>query len=204
MTAVALVEQAYAVKKDDWIVVHAAAGGMGLALCQLIHHLGAHVIGTVSSEEKVAIAKANGAEHVVVVAANKGYEAFEKKVAELTHGLGVHAVFDGVGQATFETSFNVAGRMGTLVLFGSSSGNIPPQPLMRFMAKNLKIAWVSLYTYVTTLEEFDQLYQKTLAFVQKGELKIQVSKVYAFEDVKQAYLDLESRKTTGKLLLKVN
>lgn len=202
----ALTEQAYAVKKDDWVVIHAAAGGVGLLLTQLSHRLGAHVIGTVSSDEKAALARANGADHVVVILANKSasYEALEKKVRELTDGQGVHVVYDSIGQATFESSLEITRRLGTVVLFGSTSGDIPPQSLTRLAGKNLKLTWVSLLHYTTTFEEFDGLYQKTLRLLDEGGLKVQVSRVYEFEDAKQAHLDLEGRKTTGKLLLKVN
>lgn len=206
LTAVALTELAYAVKKNDWVVIHAAAGGMGLLLTQLSHHLGAHVIGTASSDEKAALARANGADHVVVIPANKSasYEALEKKVHELTNGQGVHVIYDSIGQATFETNLVIARRLGTLVLFGSTSGDIPPQSLNRLAGKNLKLTWVSLLHYTTTFEEFDGLYQKTLKLLDEGGLRLQVSKVYEFEDAKQAHLDLEGRRTTGKLLLKVN
>ncbi|KAG0276729.1 NADPH:quinone reductase [Linnemannia exigua] len=204
LTAVALIEQAYAVKKDDWIVIHAAAGGMGLLLSQLAHRLGAHVIGAVSTPEKAALAKANGAEHVVVIPHNSGYESLEKKVQELTNGQGVHAVYDSIGKSTFESTLNIARRLGTLVLFGSTSGDIPPQSLTRLASKNLKLTWVSLLHYTTTFEEFDALFQKTLVLLDDGALKVQVSKVYEYEDVQQAHLDLQERKTTGKLLLKIN
>ncbi|KAG0068645.1 NADPH:quinone reductase [Linnemannia elongata] len=206
LTAVALTEQAYTVKKGDWVVIHAAAGGMGLLLSQLCHNLGAHIIGTVSSEEKAVLARANGADHVVVIPTDKSasYEALEKKVRELTNGQGVHVVYDSIGQATFESSLEISRRLGTLVLFGSTSGEIPPQSLTRFSGKNLKLAWVSVMHYTTTFEEFDGLYQKTLRLLDEGVLKVQVSKVYEFEDAKQSHLDLEGRRTTGKLLLKVN
>ncbi|KAG0280243.1 NADPH:quinone reductase [Linnemannia gamsii] len=206
LTAVALAELAYAIKKDDWVVIHAAAGGVGLLLTQLSHHLGANVIGVVSSDEKAALVRANGADHVVVIPANNSgsYEALDKKVKELTNGQGVHAVFDSIGQATFESSLEIVRRQGTLVLFGSTSGDIPPQKLTRLAAKNLKLTWVSLFLYTTTFEEFDVLYQRTLKLLDEGALKVQISKVYEFEDAKQAHLDLEERKTTGKLLLKVN
>ncbi|KAF9546473.1 NADPH:quinone reductase [Mortierella hygrophila] len=203
LTAVALTEQAYAVKKDDWVVIYAAAGGMGLLFTQLSHGHGAHVIGTVSSNEKATLALTD---HVVVIPANKSapYEALEKKVHELTNGQGLHAVYDSIGQATFESSLEIARRLGTLVLFGSASGDISPQSLTRLAGKNLKVTWVRLLHYTTTFEEFDEWYQKTLKLLDDGGLKVQVSKVYEFEDAKQAHLDLEGRRTTGKLLLKVN
>ncbi|KAG0380071.1 NADPH:quinone reductase [Mortierella sp. AD032] len=172
LTAVALIEQAYAVKKDDWI--------------------------------KADLAKANGAEHVVVIPHNSGYESLEKKVQELTNGQGVHAVYDGIGKSTFESTLNIARRFGTLVLFGSTSGNIPPQSLTRLAVKSLKLTLVSMLHYTTTFEEFDALFQKTLVLLDDGALKVQVSKVYEYEDAKQAHLDLEGRRTMGKLLLKMN
>ncbi|KAF9139976.1 NADPH:quinone reductase, partial [Mortierella sp. GBA39] len=122
LTAVGLIRKGYTVQKGDWVVIHAAAGG--LLATQLAHILGAHVIGTVSTEEKAILAKAAGAEHVVLI--NNGYEALEKKVHELTNGQGVHAVLDSIGQATFESSLNVVRRLGTLVLYGHASGIIPP------------------------------------------------------------------------------
>ncbi|KAG0275018.1 NADPH:quinone reductase, partial [Linnemannia gamsii] len=196
LTAVALIEQAYAVKKDDWVVIHAAAGGVVT---------GANVIGIVSSDEKAALVRANGADHVVVIPAHESgsYEALEKKVKELTNGQGVHVVYDSIGQATFESSLEIVRRLGTLVLFGSTSGDIPPQSLIRLAGKNLKLTWVSLLHYTTTFEEFNGLYQKTLGLLDEGALKVQISKVYEFDDARQAHLDLEGRKSTGKLLLKV-
>ncbi|KAF8945042.1 NADPH:quinone reductase [Haplosporangium gracile] len=117
--------------------------------------LGAHVIGTVSTEEKAALARAYGAEHIVLI--NNGYEALEKKVCELANGEGVHAVFDSVGQATFESSSNIVRRLGTLMLFGSVSGVIPLLNLVRLASKNVKVTWTTVYNYIMTREEFDEL-----------------------------------------------
>ncbi|KAF8947896.1 hypothetical protein BGZ47_007429 [Haplosporangium gracile] len=146
-------------------LIHAAVGGMGLLLTQLSHRLGTHVIGAVSSNEKAALARANGADHIVVVSTNKSgpYESLEKRVRELINGQGVHVVYDSIGQATFELCLEIVRRLGTLVLFGSTSGNIPPQSLT-----------------------------------------VRISKVYEPEEARQAHLDLEGRRTTGKLLLKIN
>ncbi|KAG0219183.1 NADPH:quinone reductase [Mortierella sp. NVP41] len=202
LTGVALVEKSYAIQRGDWVVVHAAAGGTGLVLTQLAHRLGAHVIGTVSTEEKAAIARANGAEHVVLI--NNGYKVFEQKVKELTNGQGVHAVYDSIGQATFESSLNIVRRLGTLVLYGNTSGHVPPLEVYRLAGKNVKLVWTSIYSHLTTREEFDELYDKTLEQLEKDQLKFQISKIYAYDEVKQAHLDLEGRKTTGKLLLKIN
>ncbi|KAF9930232.1 NADPH:quinone reductase, partial [Linnemannia zychae] len=204
MTAWAFATRSYSIQKNDYIVVHAAAGGVGLLLCQIGRRLGAHIIGTVSTPEKAALALANGAEHVVIIP-DEDYTPLEKKIDQLTDKKGVHAVFDSVGRATFETNFKIAGRSATLVIFGAASGNPPDFNIGRLTPKNLKITRVNLYTYITTFEEFDELFKEVLGLLQ-GENKIQllVSKIYDFEDVQQAHSDLEGRKTTGKLLLKVN
>lgn len=201
LTAVGLVRQGYTVQKGDWIVIHAAAGGVGLLATQLARHLGAHVIGTVSTEEKALLAKAAGAEHVVLI--NDGYAALEKKVNELTHGQGVHAVLDSVGQASFESSLNIVRRLGTLVLYGHASGIIPPFLLVRLSGKNVKVTMTDLDNYITTREEFDELYGELAEYLDKGQLKIDIHKVYSFDEVQQAHLDLQGRKTTGKLLIKI-
>lgn len=211
LTALSLVTRAYPVQKGDIIVVHAAAGGVGLILSQIAsRRLGATVIGTVSTPEKAALARANGAHHVVVIPSTpapgtkNAYEPLETLVASLTNGKGVHAVFDSVGKATFEADLAIAGRNSTIAFYGSVSGPIPDFSINRLTAKNLKLTRISLYNYMTTFEEFDALYKEGLELL-KGENKVnlEVSKVYEFEEIQQAHLDLEGRKSTGKLLLKV-
>ena len=210
LTALSLVTRSYPIQKDDIIVIHAAAGGVGLILSQIAsRRLGATVIGTVSTPEKAAIARANGAHHVVVIPSSpvpgtkNAYEPLETLVSSLTNGKGVHAVFDSVGKATFESDLVIARRNSTIVLYGFASGQIPDFNLQRLSPKNLKLTKVSLYNYITTFEEFDELFKEGLELL-KGEDKIKlVSKVYDFEDIQQAHLDLEGRKSTGKLLLKV-
>ncbi|KAG0292869.1 NADPH:quinone reductase [Linnemannia gamsii] len=201
LTAVGLVRKGYTVQKGDWIVIHAAAGGVGLLATQLARLLGAHVIGTVSTEEKALLAKAAGAEHVVLI--NNGYETLEKKVNELTHGQGIHAVLDSVGQASFESSLNIVRRLGTLVLYGHASGIIPPFLLVRLSGKNVKVTWTDLDNYITTREEFTGLYGELSEYLAKGQLKIDIHKVYSFDEVQKAHLDLQGRKSTGKLLIKI-
>ena len=118
-TSLALARESYTVKKGDWVLVRAAAGGVGLILCQLCAHLGAHVIGTVSTPEKAELAKKNGAEHVLLT--TESAEVNVKKVMELTAGLGVHVVYDGVGKVTFDEDFEVVRRKGTIAMFGNAS-----------------------------------------------------------------------------------
>ncbi|KAH7058246.1 chaperonin 10-like protein [Linnemannia elongata] len=211
LTALSLATRAYSIKKDDIIVIHAAAGGVGLILSQIAsRRLGATVIGTVSTPEKAALARANGTHHVVVIPSSpepgtkNAYEPLETLVASLTNGKGVHAVFDSVGRATFEADLAIARRNSTIVLFGSASGPIPDLNINRLTPKNLKLTRVSLYNYMTTFEEFDELYKEGLELL-KGDnkVKLEASKVYEFSEIQQAHLDLEGRKSTGKLLLRV-
>lgn len=122
LTALTLIRETYHVKKGDWVLVHAAAGGVGLWLCQLLHAVGAHTIGTASTKEKTDLAKKNGAEVVI----DYSHEDVKSKVMELTNGEGVAAVFDGVGKSTFELSFECLARKATLASFGNASGAVPP------------------------------------------------------------------------------
>ena len=122
LTALTLVREAHAVQKDDWVLVHAAAGGCGLWLCQILRHLGARTIGTASSEAKLALARDHGAGWTI----NYSTEDWVERVKEITEGKGVIAVFDGVGQATFDSDLDVLARKGSLVSFGNASGDVPP------------------------------------------------------------------------------
>ncbi|KAF8949025.1 NADPH:quinone reductase [Haplosporangium gracile] len=200
LAAVGLVRKGYSVQRSNWIVIHAAAGGVGLLATQLVRILGTHIIGTVSTEEKTILAKAAGAEHVVPI--NNGYEALEKKINEFTNGQGVHAAWDSIGKALFEFSLNIVRRLGTLVLYGHASGIILPFLLIRLADKNVKVTWADLEKYITTREEFDELYGELAEYLAKGQLKVDIHKVYSFDEAQQAHLDLEGRKSTGKLLIK--
>lgn len=201
MTAWSLVRQAYRVEKGDWVLIHAAAGGVGLLLCQMCKHLGANVIGTTSSEAKAKLAKANGADYVVDY--SNGYDALIEKVNELTGNKGVHVVLDGVGAATFDVSLKVVRRLGTVISFGNSSGAVPPVNLMRLAEKNIRLMRTTLFQYLTTREEFDALSSEVIQLVAEKKLDLAIHKIYPIQDVKHAHNDLEGRKTTGKLLLKV-
>ena len=122
LTALTLVREAYPVQKGDWVLVHAAAGGVGLWLCQILRAIGAHTIGTASTKAKIDQAKANGAEEMI----DYSHEDVVSKVKELTGGEGVKAVFDGVGKTTFDASLECLARKGTLASFGNASGAVPP------------------------------------------------------------------------------
>ncbi|KAF8929303.1 NADPH:quinone reductase [Dissophora ornata] len=201
LTAWSLVRQSYKVEKGDWVLIHAAAGGVGLLLCQMCKLLGANVIGTTSTEAKAKIAKENGADYVVDY--SNGYEALVEKVAELTGNKGVHVVYDGVGAATFDVSMNVVRRLGSVISFGNASGAVPPVNLLRLSQKNVRLMRPTLFNYITTREEFETLSSELLQLVAENKLDFTIHKVYPIQDVKQAHDDLEGRKTSGKLVLKV-
>lgn len=193
--------QAYRVQKGDWVLVHAAAGGVGLLLCQLCKHFGANVIGTTSTAAKAELAKSNGADHVVDY--SKGYDSLIEKVNELTDNKGVHAVFDGVGAATFDVSLKVVRRLGTVIVFGNSSGAVPPFNILRLSEKNVRLMRTTLFQYMATREEFEALSNELVQLVEDHGLNFTIHKVYPIQDSKHAHDDLEGRKTTGKLLLKI-
>jgi len=201
LTAWSLVRQAYKVEKGDWVLIHAAAGGVGLLLCQMCKLLGANVIGTTSSEAKAQLAKANGADYVVNY--SNGYDELLAKVNELTGNKGVHVVLDGVGASTFDVSLKAVRRLGTVISFGNASGAVPPVNIMRLAEKNIRLMRTTLFQYITTREEFEALSSELLGLVAEGELQFAIHKVYPIQDVKQAHDDLEGRKTTGKLVLKL-
>ncbi|OLL24163.1 putative quinone oxidoreductase [Neolecta irregularis DAH-3] len=197
LTALTLIREAYQAKKGDYILVHAAAGGMGLQLCQLLSSLGAHVIGTTSTSEKAALAQSNGAEFII----NYTTEDVVEKVKEITNGVGVDAVLDGVGKDTFETSLECVKRKGTLISFGSASGVVPPISISRLSPKNVKLLRPSLFGYITTKAEWDRHSTDLIQLLQNGSLKIRIHEIYPLGEASRAHIDLESRGTTGKLLL---
>ncbi|KAI9753915.1 MAG: hypothetical protein M4579_004936 [Chaenotheca gracillima] len=198
VTALSLIREAYPVQRGDWVLVHAAAGGTGLWLCQLLKAVGARTIGTASTPEKVALAKENGATHMI----NYSKDSVKDKVFELTGGEGVKAVFDGVGKSTFDESLEVVARKGTLVSFGNASGAVPPVTISRLTAKNTKLLRPTLVNYITLREEFEAYVNELFDFILKDKLNVRIHETYPLQDVARAHNDLEGRKTTGKLLLK--
>ncbi|KAH3667096.1 hypothetical protein WICMUC_005443 [Wickerhamomyces mucosus] len=199
LTALTFIEESYKVKKDDYILVHAAAGGVGLILTQLISKLGAHVIATASTDEKLNLAKLNGAEFLI----NSSNDDIVSKVLEFTNGKGVEASFDGVGKDTWDISLKSTARKGTIVSFGNASGAVPPVTISTLTPKNLKILRPTLFNYLTTLEEWDYYSTKLIKLIESNDLKIDISKIYELKDYPKAAKDLETRKTTGKLLLSI-
>jgi len=198
MTAHYLSHSTYAIQKGDAVLIHAGAGGVGLLLIQMAKRLGARVFATVSIEEKAALARAAGADEAILYTR----EDFAAKVRELTNGVGLPVVYDSVGKTTFDGSLACLRPRGILVLYGGSSGAVPPFDLIQLSARgSLYITRPTLKDYTATREELVQRAGDVLGWVADGSLKLRLEHSYALADAAQAHRDLESRKTTGKLLL---
>jgi len=202
LTALTMVRESYEVKKGDWVLVHAAAGGVGLVLLQICKHLGANVIGIVSSFEKAALAKEYGAEHLIVT---KDTKAMIDEVKTMTSGEGCHVIYDGVGKDTWEADFEMIRRKGTLATYGNASGVVPPFPPLKLGPKNIKVCRPTMGNYMATAEECAFYFKWLFDLTDQGVLKYQIHKEYPFtaEGVKQSQVDIQSRGTTGKLLIKI-
>jgi NADPH2:quinone reductase len=200
LTAHYLVTSVYKAQAGDFALVHAAAGGVGLILCQMLNAKGVRVIGTVSSAKKEELAKAAGAEFVI----RYDQEDFAKKVAEITQNKKCQVVYDSVGATTFEGSLNCLAIRGTLALFGSSSGAVPPFDLQRLNALgSLVVTRPSLSNFIQTADELNWRCSELFEEIISGQLDIDISNRYELAEAKQAHLDIESRATSGKLLLKI-
>ena len=180
-------------------MVHAAAGGVGLLLVQMAKKIGARVIGTAGTQEKAQLAHDAGADDVIIYT-----EAdFETETRRLTNGEGVHVVYDGVGKDTFEKGLNVLRPRGYMVLFGGSSGAVPPFDLIKLSQKgSLYVTRPTLGHYTAARDELEWRANDVMQMIVRGELKLRIHKVYPLAEAQQAHRDLEGRKTTGKLLLK--
>jgi NADPH2:quinone reductase len=197
-TAHYLVKSSYPLKKGDTCLVHAAAGGMGLLLCQMAKMLGATVIGTVSTEEKAALAKAAGADHVILYTK----QDFEPEVKRLTGGRGVDVVYDGVGASTFDKSLNCLRPRGYMILFGASSGPVPPLDLQVINVRgSLFLQRPSLNHHIGSREELVQRAGEVLGWIKDGKVKLRIEHQFPLAQAAEAHRALEGRKTTGKILL---
>ena len=198
MTAHYLVFSTFVPQFGDNVLIHAGAGGTGLLLIQLAKRLGATVITTVSTEEKAALAREAGADHVI----NYTHEDVVERVHDLTDGDRLPVVYDSVGKDTFEQSLKCLCPRGTLVLFGGASGAVPPFDLIRLSTMgSLYVTRPTLKDYVETRADLEQRSRDIFRWVGEGSLKVRVGQTYALADAAQAHRDLEARKTTGKLLL---
>ncbi|KAK6386813.1 NADPH:quinone reductase [Exophiala oligosperma] len=202
LTALTIVEESYKVQAGEWVLVHAAAGGVGVLLTQILKRLGAKIIATAGGPEKVALVKSLGADHVIDYRSPKGQD-WVAQVKTITGGHGVDVVYDSVAKDTWEGSLESVRRKGTIVWFGNASGPVPPLTLHRIAIKCVKIVRPTLFGYIETREELEYYTAKLFDLLTaKDKLKLFIHKVYPLEDVGQAHIDLTSRKTTGKLLLK--
>ena len=198
MTAHYLSHSTFPLKAGDTALVHAGAGGVGLLLTQMAVRLGARVITTVSTAEKAELSRSAGASDVILYTEKD----FAAEVKRLTGGKGVDVVYDSVGKTTFEGSLNCLRPRGLLVLFGASSGPVPPFDLIHLSSKgSLFITRPTLWHYVATRAELEWRSGDVLGWAAKGELKLRTEHVYPLSEAAQAQTDLEDRKTTGKILL---
>jgi NADPH2:quinone reductase len=200
LTVQYLIRQTYRVKAGDTILLHAAAGGIGLILAQWAKHLGATVIGTVGNKDKAALAKANGCDHVIVYTE----EDFVQRVGEITRGNKVPVVYDSVGKDTFSKSLDCCAPLGLVVLFGQSSGPVEPLNLGVLAAKgSLYVTRPTLNTYGAGRENLVAMAKELFQMVESGAVRITVNQTYALKDAAQAHADLVARKTTGSTVLMV-
>lgn len=198
MTAHYLTHGTRETRPGDVALVHAAAGGVGLLLVQMLAKAGARVIGTCSTEEKAELAKNAGAAEII----RYTQEDFVEATRRLTQGRGVDVVYDSVGATTFDGSLRCLRPRGLLALFGQSSGKVPPLDLQRLnQAGSLFVTRPSLAHYIQSREELQMRAGAVLGAIQKGELEVRIGQRYALQDAAQAHRDLEARKTTGKSLL---
>ncbi|MFZ6781036.1 quinone oxidoreductase family protein [Undibacterium sp. Ji83W] len=196
-----LCETSYGVQPGDTVLVHAGAGGVGLLLTQVLKHKGATVISTVSSTGKAELARAAGADHVILYTETD----FITATRDLTQQKGVHVVYDSVGLNTYLGSMAVLRPLGSLVLFGQSSGNVPPiDPMHLCRQGSLFFTRPTLAHHVADAEDLKYRSQRVLGWLREGILRLRIHQVYPLQQAAQAHADLESRQTTGKLLLAVS
>jgi NADPH2:quinone reductase len=200
MTAQYLIRRTYKVQKGETVLVHAAAGGVGLILCQWLRHLGATVIGTVGSDAKAELAKKNGCDHPIVYTR----EDFAKRVEEITKGAKLPVVYDSVGKDTFFKSLDCLRPFGLMVTFGQSSGSYGPVELGILAQKgSLYVTRPTLNTYAAKREDLVATANELFDVVQKGAVKIAIDQTYPLKEAAQAHRDLQARKTTGSTVFTI-
>jgi NADPH2:quinone reductase len=195
MTAHYLCHSTYPVQAGDDVLVHAAAGGVGLLLVQMVKRRGGRVIATTSTEEKAQLAREAGADETI------GYDGFADRVRELTDGRGVAVAYDGIGRDTFDDSLAALGRRGYMVLYGEASGRPDPVPPERLRAQSAYLTRPGLPSYTATREELLERAGAVLGWVADGSLSVRVGGRYPLAHARRAHEDLEARRSTGKLLL---
>lgn len=196
MTARYLLRRTYRVQPGDTILIHAAAGGVGLLACQWATHLGATVIGTVGSDEKATIARDHGCTWPIP------YEGFAQRVREITKGRGVPVVYDGVGRATFDESLDCLAPLGMMVSYGNASGAVPPVDILKLSTKgSLFLTRPTLFTYTARREDLLETAADLFESVQSGAVRVRIGQTFALQDAARAHQDLEARRTTGSTVL---
>ncbi|KAH0598970.1 hypothetical protein MHUMG1_03084 [Metarhizium humberi] len=198
LTAWTFIREAGNVQPGQWALVHAAAGGVGQLLVQMLRSLGAKVIGTASTQEKCDLAKKLGAEWTV-----SSRDDVVARVNEITGGHGVDAIFDGVGKATFDADLQMIALKGHLVSFGNASGPVPDFSILRLSDKNVTLLRPKVHGYVSERKDLEKYSAELFDKVISGQVKIAIHDIYPLKEVGRAHSDLESRKTKGKLLLSV-
>jgi len=198
LTAAYLLRKTYRVQPGDAVLIHAAAGGVGLIACQWAKALGATVIGTVGSAAKGELARAHGCDHVI----DYSSENFSQRVREITGGEGVAVVYDGVGKDTFIGSLDSLRPMGMMVAYGNASGPVPPLDLLLLSQKgSLFVTRPTLMNYTAKRADLEALGAELFAMVGSGRVRIEVNQRYALKDAELAHRDLEARRTTGSTIL---
>ena len=198
LTTFYLLYKTYPVNSGETILFHAAAGGVGQIFCQWAKSLGCRVIGTVGSEEKISLAKNNGCDEVI----NYSKEDFSKKVMELTEGKGVPVVYDGVGKSTYEKSVKCLKQRGMMISFGNASGALDPIDVPKSLQpKGLFFVRPSMGQYLHTREELDEASKTLFEKISSKKVKVEIFKKYKLDDVKQAHIDMESRKIVGPAVI---
>jgi len=198
MTAHYLSHDTYPLKRGETALVHAAAGGVGLLLVQMAHNIGARLLATVSTEEKAKLARGAGADEVILYT----QADFETETKRLTGGKGVNVVYDSVGKTTFDKGLNILRPRGMMVLFGGSSGGVPPFDLVALSQKgSLYLTRPTLAHYIATREELVARSGAVFSMMAAGKLNLRIEHTYPLAEAQRAHRDLEGRKTTGKLLL---
>lgn len=198
MTAHYLSHDSHPLKRGETALVHAAAGGVGLLLTQMAHNIGARVIATVSTEEKAKLARHAGADEIIFYT----HQDFEAETKRLTGGKGVDVVYDSVGKTTFDKGLNILRPRGIMVLYGGSSGAVPPfDPIILTQKGSLFLTRPSLGNYISTREELEARSGAVFGMITSGKLKLRIEHTYPLADAQRAHRDLEGRKTTGKILL---
>ena len=198
MTAHYLVYDTYPLKRGETALVHAAAGGVGLLLVQMAHQIGARVMATVSTEAKAKLARDAGADEIILYTQSD----FEAETKRLMGGKGVDVIYDSVGKTTFEKGLNLLRPRGMMVLFGGSSGAVPPlDPIVLTQKGSLFLTRPSLGNYIATREELMSRSSAVFGMMASGKLKLRVEHTFPLAEAQRAHRELEGRKTTGKLLL---